>query len=87
VIGIVENMSGFRCPKCGEEVNIFKEGGGRRIAESLGIPFLGKIPIDPQICEDSDAGHPFAASVIKSPAIEAFIEIVAKVESFTEQKN
>jgi len=59
VIGVIENMSGFVCPKCGTRVDIFKAGGGRKMAEDLGVPFLGSIPIDPQICADSDDGVPF----------------------------
>ena len=59
VIGVIENMSGFVCPKCGTRVEIFKAGGGRKMAEDLGVPFLGSIPIDPQICADSDDGVPF----------------------------
>jgi ATP-binding protein involved in chromosome partitioning len=84
VIGIIENMSGFRCPKCGEEINIFKEGGGQRIALTLGVPFIGKIPIDPKICEDSDAGQPFVLEDANTPAKKAFMEIVSNVKKFTE---
>jgi ATP-binding protein involved in chromosome partitioning len=87
IIGVIENMSGFICPKCGEEVSIFREGGGRRIVESLGVPFLGKIPLDPRICEDSDIGRPFLAEDANSPASKAFTEIVANVRSFIEQRN
>jgi len=86
VIGIIENMSGFICPKCGEHVNIFGAGGGKKIAEDLVIPFLGKIPIDPQICNDSDKGSPFTIEHPDSPASEAFREIVKKVEGFLKQR-
>ena len=82
IIGIIENMSGFVCPKCGTEVNIFKAGGGKRIAEELNIPFLGRIPIDPEICKDSDSGIPFIIEHMNSPATKAFMEIVKKVEGF-----
>jgi len=81
VIGIIENMSGFVCPKCGAEIDIFKSGGGRRIAEDLNIPFLGKIPLDPEICEDSDKGMPFIIEHMNSPAAMAFMEIVKKIEA------
>jgi len=84
VIGIIENMSGFVCPKCGAEINIFKTGGGEKIAKDLMTPFLGKIPIDPQICEDSDKGVPFIIEHKDSPASKAFMEIVKKVEAFLE---
>jgi len=82
VIGIIENMSGFVCPKCGAEIEIFKVGGGKKIAEDLKVPFLGKVPIDPQICEDSDRGTPFITEHMDSPATKAFMEIVKKIEGF-----
>jgi len=84
VIGIVENMSGFVCPKCGAEVNIFKTGGGRKIAEDLDVPFLGSIPIDPEICTDSDDGKPFIVGHPESPASKAFMDIVKKIERYLE---
>jgi ATP-binding protein involved in chromosome partitioning len=87
VIGIVENMSGFVCPKCGAEVNIFKTGGGRKIAEDLDIPFLGSIPIDPEICADSDDGKPFIVGHPESPASKAFMDIVKKIERYLEERN
>jgi ATP-binding protein involved in chromosome partitioning len=79
VLGIVENMSGFVCPKCGTEVSIFRTGGGQKIAGELGIAFLGKIPLDPRICEDSDTGTPFIVQHLNSPSAVAFREIVAKI--------
>jgi len=82
VIGIIENMSGFVCPKCGAETNIFKIGGGQRIAEDLSVPFLGSIPIDPEICRDSDKGVPFIIEHKNSRATKAFMEIVKKIEGF-----
>lgn len=82
IIGIVENMSGFVCPKCGAKINIFKSGGGKRIAEDLRVPFLGSIPIDQKVCEDSDKGVPFIIEHADSPASEAFMEIVEKIEAF-----
>lgn len=86
VIGIVENMSGFVCPKCGEEINILGAGGGKRIAEELNVPFLGQIPIDPKICEEADKGIPFVKGHKDSPAAKAFKEIVKNVEDFLETK-
>jgi ATP-binding protein involved in chromosome partitioning len=84
IIGVVENMSGFVCPNCGVEVDIFRSGGGKKIAEELNIPFLGSIPIDPKISEDSDRGLPFIVEHGDSPASKAFMEIVKKVETFLE---
>jgi ATP-binding protein involved in chromosome partitioning len=86
VIGIVENMSGFTCPKCGEKINILGAGGGKRLAKDLDVPFLGQIPIDPEICEEADKGIPFVMGHVDSPAAEAFKEIVKKVEDFLNSK-
>jgi len=86
VIGIVENMSGFTCPKCGEKINILGVGGGKRIAEELDVPFLGQIPIDPKICEEADKGVSFLAENTNSVSTKAFKEIVKKVEDFLKEK-
>jgi len=86
VIGIIENMSGFVCPKCGAEINIFKAGGGKKIAKDLTVPFLGTIPIDPEICEASDKGVPFIVEHMNSPATKAFMKIVKKIEAFLKNK-
>jgi len=86
IIGIVENMSGFTCPKCGEKINILGEGGGKRIAEELNVPFLGQIPIDPNICEEADKGASFLAENANSASAKAFKEIVKKVEDFLKEK-
>ena len=59
VLGIIENMSGFRCPYCGRITYIFGRGGGRITAEKLGIRFLGELPLDPRIVELTDEGKPF----------------------------
>jgi len=59
VLGIVENMSGFVCPHCKEEIDIFGKGGGEREAKALGVPFLGAIPLDPEMRKAADEGRPF----------------------------
>ncbi len=82
VIGIIENMSGFVCPECGAEIKIFKAGGGKKIAQELSIPYLGSIPIDPEICVDSDSGTPFVVRKTESSTAKAFAEIVAKIKQF-----
>jgi ATP-binding protein involved in chromosome partitioning len=82
IIGIIENMSGFVCPECGAEIDIFKAGGGKKIAKELSIEYLGKIPIDPSVCVDSDRGIPFVAKGSISTAVKAFAEIVAKIKQF-----
>ncbi|MDX1813537.1 MAG: Mrp/NBP35 family ATP-binding protein [Candidatus Bathyarchaeia archaeon] len=80
VIGIIENMSGFVCPKCGAQLDIFKTGGGKTIADELSVPYLGKIPIDPAICINSDSGIPFFAEKNASPTVKAFAEIIMKIK-------
>ncbi|MFC1486331.1 Mrp/NBP35 family ATP-binding protein [Thermoproteota archaeon] len=82
IIGIIENMSGFVCPKCGEKTDVFNIGGGTKIAEDLSVPFLGNIPIDPEVCCDSDKGIPFIIEHKHSLATKAFMEIVKKIEDF-----
>ncbi len=84
LVGIFENMSGFVCPKCGEEFDILGNGGGQEISEQSGIPFLGKIPIDQRICEDSDDGVPFVIKHAETPAAKAFMQVVEKVEKYLE---
>ena len=61
IIGVVENMSGFICPHCGEKTEIFQSGGGEKMAQEAGVPFLGSIPIDPKIGVDSDKGRSFCS--------------------------
>jgi len=82
IIGVVENMSGFICPHCGQKTEIFQSGGGKKMAEETGVPFLGSIPIDPKVGVDSDIGHPFVVENKDSAAAKAFLEIVKKVEAY-----
>ncbi len=79
VLGVIENMSAFVCPHCGERSEIFKHGGGRRTAEQLGVPFLGDVPIDPAIVVGGDAGTPIVASHPDSAAAQAFVALAAAV--------
>ena len=83
VIGIIENMSGFNCPHCDEYIDIFKTGGGEIAAQELGVPFLGKIPLNQEIVGCCDDGKPFVASDSKLESAESFKEIVAKIEDFS----
>jgi Mrp family chromosome partitioning ATPase len=79
VLGIIENMSGFVCPHCGQRSDLFKSGGGERAAAEMGVPFLGRIPIDPRIVASGDAGRPFVAEAEGSDAARAFSDIVDRV--------
>jgi ATP-binding protein involved in chromosome partitioning len=79
VLGIIENMSGLVCPHCGRRIDLFKVGGGERAAAEMGVPFLGRIPIDPQIVVSGDEGKPFADIRKDSEASRAFGKIVAKI--------
>ncbi|HNS55214.1 MAG TPA: P-loop NTPase, partial [Syntrophales bacterium] len=79
VLGIIENMSGFICPHCGKETLLFKQGGGERAAKDLGVPFLGRIPFEPELVEMADRGLPFVQSQKDSPSAAAFQEIVRKI--------
>jgi ATP-binding protein involved in chromosome partitioning len=76
ILGVVENMSGFVCPHCSKETAIFKAGGGEAAAQELGLPFLGRIPLDPRIVIGGDAGRPFVLEHPDSEATKAFREIV-----------
>ena len=72
VIGVLENMSGFVCPKCGERTDIFKSGGGEIMAKQMGVPFLGRIPIEPQIVQSCDSGKPFLYHYNQNQTAKAF---------------
>ncbi|WP_455377337.1 Mrp/NBP35 family ATP-binding protein [Petrachloros mirabilis] len=79
LLGIIENMSYFVCGHCGERTDIFSTGGGERAAEKVGVPFLGRIPIDPAIRDGGDSGHPIVVADPKSPQAAAFREIAQKL--------
>jgi ATP-binding protein involved in chromosome partitioning len=70
-IGVIENMSWFICPHCGERELLFGEGGGALVAETLGVPLMAQVPLVPKIREGSDAGMPIVVSDPDSPAAEA----------------
>ncbi len=81
VLGVVENMSGFVCPHCGKETDVFKVGGGERAAKELGLPFLGRVPLDPRIVVGGDAGKPFVLEHPDSPAAKAFRDVVKALQA------
>lgn len=86
ILGIIENMSGFICPHCGAETAIFRVGGGEKISREMDVPFLGRIPLDPRICEASDEGAPFILGNPGSRSAEAFMEITARIEDEIEKR-
>src|SRR5437867_352437 len=77
VLGVVENMSYFVCPHCGERTEIFLAGGGTRLADELGVPLLGQVPLQAQLADLADAGRPVVAADPGSPAAQA-LEAVAR---------
>ena len=79
VLGVVENMSSFACPHCGETTHLFGHGGARREAETLGVPFLGEVPLLLDIRETGDAGTPIVAAVPDSAAARAYAAIAERV--------
>jgi len=81
VLGIIENMSTFICPKCGERSDIFGHGGARKEAERLGVPFLGEVPLHLAIRETSDAGRPVVATDPDGPHAAAYRAIAANLQT------
>jgi Mrp family chromosome partitioning ATPase len=79
VLGIIENMSGMLCPHCKEPIDLFGKGGGQKAAEELNVPFLGSIPIDPEMVRASDEGRPYILRHTESPAWEAINEIMERL--------
>lgn len=79
IVGVIENMSGYVCPSCGATAEIFGHGGARREAESLGLPFLGEIPLDIDIRQTSDSGTPLVVAKPDSPQSERFTEIARQL--------
>jgi ATP-binding protein involved in chromosome partitioning len=79
IIGVVENMSAFVCPHCGEEVELFGRGGGERFAEKHGLEFLGKVPLDVTVRQGGDVGVPAVAQREPGPAAEALTALARTV--------
>jgi len=81
VAGIIENMSTFICPKCGEVTEIFSSGAGEALAKRYQVPFLGKLPLDPAVCQGGDTGKPFVRYLAKTPVGAEFAKIVAAIDA------
>jgi ATP-binding protein involved in chromosome partitioning len=79
VLGVIENMSGFVCPKCGEITQILPEGGGRKIATDMKVPFWGAIPMDPVVAQSSDAGRAFINHYTASPTAKIMRDILNQI--------
>lgn len=79
ILGVVENMSGFACPKCGEVTDIFKSGGGELMASEMKATFLGRIPIDPAIGRSCDDGTPFIYHHNRTETAKAFEHIIGPI--------
>lgn len=77
VLGVIENMSGFVCPHCGGKTELFNSGGGEEMAREMDVPFLGRIPIEPDIVESGDSGRPFVYHYGKTDFARNFEEIVS----------
>ncbi len=85
VLGIVENMSYFVCPRCGERSDVFGHGGARVEAERIGTPFLGEVPLHMEIRERSDAGRPVVVSDPGGAHARIYLDIAAKIKAKLEQ--
>jgi len=82
VIGIIENMSGMICPHCGKTIDLFGRGGGEKSAQKLGIPYLGSIPLDPEMVKAGDEGRPYVLRHADTPtwkAVDAVMENLVKL--------
>jgi ATP-binding protein involved in chromosome partitioning len=77
VLGIIENMSGMICPHCGGSIDLFSRGGGKKAAEDLGVPFLGAIPLDPEMVKSGDEGRPYILQHAESPTRKA-VDVIMK---------
>jgi hypothetical protein len=80
VLGVIENMSGFVCPKCGEITQILPAGGGRIIATDMKVPFLGAIPMDPAIAQSGDDGRAFIHHYASSPTAKLMQDIINQIK-------
>ncbi|MEK9628867.1 MAG: Mrp/NBP35 family ATP-binding protein [Nitrospinota bacterium] len=82
IVGVIENMSTMTCPHCDKEVDVFKKGGGKKLAEELVLPYLGSIPLDGNIVANSDSGQPVVLSYPDSAAAKAFMKLAENCHKF-----
>ena len=86
ILGIIENMSGFKCPKCGDFIRLFGEGGAEKAANDFGIRLLGKIPFETEIGQQCDQGLPFIIKYPNSESGKAFKIVVNNIRQIIEEK-
>ncbi len=86
IVGVVENMSGFVCPHCGHEEDVFGKGGGKRTSDRFGVPYLGSVPIEAQVRECGDNGLPIVAASPESASAKAFMAVAEQVELFLRER-
>ncbi len=86
VLGVIENMAGFVCPHCGKETLIFGKGGGEKAAKELGVPFLGRVPLEMAVREQGDTGLPIVVKAPDSASGKAFLGIAKNVMDVCESK-
>ncbi len=82
IVGIIENMSTMSCPHCSKEIDVFKRGGGKKLAEELVLPYLGSIPLDAEVAVRSDSGEPVVLSRPDSAVSKAFLELAQNCHKF-----
>jgi Mrp family chromosome partitioning ATPase len=82
IVGVIENMSTMTCPHCAKEIDVFSKGGGERLASELVLPYLGSIPLDSDIVEQSDKGDPVVLSKPDSEAAKAFLRLADNCHKF-----
>ncbi len=79
LLGLVENMSFLTCPHCGERIDVFSQGGGRKTAEMMNVAFLGELPLDPRVREGGDTGRPVALGDVPEIA-QPYLDLARHVE-------
>jgi len=82
IVGVIENMSTMTCPHCEKDIDVFKKGGGQKLAEELVLPYLGSIPLDGDIVANSDSGQPVVLSRPDSVASKAFMKLAENCHKF-----
>jgi ATP-binding protein involved in chromosome partitioning len=82
IVGVIENMSTMSCPHCEKDIDVFKKGGGQKLAEELVLPYLGSIPLDGEIVANSDSGQPVVLSRPDSTAAKAFMKLAENCHKF-----